>query len=58
MYRENLDFEKISKALESAYQQLEESQIADDHIINELKEAETNLQQARNYSLSSKWNGY
>lgn len=53
MYNDSIDFTKISKAIESAYEQLKLLSENDD-ILNELKEAEYNLQMAMNYSLSSR----
>lgn len=52
MYKSNLDFSKISKAIESAYQHLQMENIPED-AIDHLREAQENLQSAMQYSLTT-----
>lgn len=52
MYKDQLDFLKISKAIESVYEQLQEESLTE-QAVNTMKEAEENLQQAISYSLSN-----
>jgi uncharacterized protein YpuA (DUF1002 family) len=52
MYKDNFDFTKISKALDSVYDHLQ-SEGNSERAIDILKEAEENLQQAINYNLSA-----
>lgn len=48
----NLDFAKISKALEATYQQLQSENISNE-ALDTIKEAEQNLQLAMQYSLTT-----
>lgn len=48
----NLDFAKISKALEATYQQLQSENISNE-ALDMIKEAEQNLQLAMRYSLTT-----
>lgn len=52
MYRERLDFAKITKAIDNTYQLLSEKE-ATEKALHTLKEAELNVQQALTFSLSS-----
>jgi len=52
MDKRNLDFAKISKALEATYQQLQSENISDE-ALDMIKEAEQNLQLAMQYSLTT-----
>ncbi|WP_062356517.1 hypothetical protein [Bacillus kwashiorkori] len=53
MYRETCDFEKISRAIENTLNQLKNETVEEIPAYSLLKEAEMNLQQAINFSLSS-----
>ncbi|MCU9613665.1 hypothetical protein OEV98_08835 [Caldibacillus lycopersici] len=54
MYRENLDFTMISKAIEFTYQQLQTENVNNEQAFYELQQAEENLQQALNYLLTNR----
>ncbi len=53
MFRDNrMDFDQILKAIETAYEQLQHDESAQE-AIQSLKEAEENIQQAINFNLST-----
>jgi hypothetical protein len=53
MYKDNhIDFDRIFKALESAYEELQQDHLAQE-AIQSIKEAEENVHQALNFNLST-----
>jgi len=58
MFSSNLDFEKISKAIEETYQKLKTHESFSNTALDEIERAKNQLKQAMEYSLSQRIGRY